>query len=201
MKTGVLQRFKGLCCILWLSLCFLGELEGGRKASIRKKKYKINVSFDPQTAHPNLLVSPDRKTVTWVPKPQDVPDNPERFNSTRCLLGFPRFSSGKYYWEVEYANQKEWAVGVARESVERKRYLRLTAEEGIWQKGLWWLWRRGTHSRRRPNHSRKIGVFLDYERGKVTFYMKNKAMVINTSFNREIVRPFFYVGATVSLTL
>lgn len=102
--------------------------------------------FDPTTAHPSLRVSEDRKSVRSVNIPQVVPDNPERFNSTPALLGSPGFRSGRHYWEVNYENMREWVVGVAKASVQRKVYLRLQPEEGIWQEGLWWLRSAGSNS-------------------------------------------------------
>nr|XP_020633192.1 vespryn [Pogona vitticeps] len=202
MQTGsVLQKFRGLCCITWLLLCLLAQYENGGKVlalSSSAKPYKTSVTFDPKTAHPNLVVSQDKKTVTWVQEAQSVPDNPERFNSTPCLLGSPGFTSGKHYWEVEYGNQRELAAGVARKSVKRKDHLRLTPEEGIWQVGRWWLRRGGPENQ---SDSGKIGVLLDYGRNQVTFYMDNKVTVVRASFNGEEVFPFCYVGSTVSLRL
>ncbi|XP_062825616.1 vespryn [Anolis carolinensis] len=195
---GVFQTFGGLCCILWLSLCFLAELEGGGKVLASTP---ADVLFDPNTAHPNLHVSPNKKKVTWLPEPQNVPDNPERFNATYCLLGTPRFTKGKHYWEVEYGGQREWVAGVARESVQRKGFVRMTPKEGIWQMGLWWLRRGEMDSHPPPKHPAKIRISLDYEQGTVTFYLENKVNVQKVSFKGESVRPFFYVGPTVSLGL
>ncbi|KAJ7317222.1 hypothetical protein JRQ81_003384 [Phrynocephalus forsythii] len=163
-----------------------------------KASFNASVTFDPRTAHPNLVVSEDKKTVTWVQEAQSVPDNPERFSSSPCLLGAPGFTSGKHYWEVDYGDQRLLAAGVARKSVKRKEYLRLTPEEGIWQVGRWWLWREAPESQKK---SGKVGILLDYERNRVTFYMDNKVTIANTSFNGEEVFPFCYVGSTVSLHL
>ncbi|KAF7250122.1 Ohanin [Varanus komodoensis] len=167
------------------------------------QKFTADVTFDPETAHPSLAVTENNKKVENVPRPEHVPDNPERFNSTPCLLGSPGFTSGKHYWEVVYGNQREWAVGVARKSVKRKEYLRLSPEEGIWQKGLWWLSRAESGLSRPPppNPTGTIGVFLDYDEQLVTFYMGNQVTEVQASFNGEKVFPFFYVGGTVVLSL
>ncbi|XP_062978316.1 ohanin-like [Elgaria multicarinata webbii] len=197
--SNVLQKFKGLCFILWLFLCFLDEREIGGKvlASSPHKAYTTDVTFDPKTAHPDLAVSQNKKKVESIPRPEHVPDNPERFNSTPCLLGSPGFTSGKHYWEVVYGVQREWAAGVARESVRRKGNILLVPEQGIWQRGLWWLRQMETDSRR-PG---KMGVFLDYDQDSMIFYLENKVIKVRTSFNGERVFPFFYVGSTVSLSL
>ncbi|CAM5090958.1 unnamed protein product [Natator depressus] len=43
--------------------------------------YTVDVTLDPNTAHPSLVLSEDQKTVTYDERRQDRPDNPERFNT------------------------------------------------------------------------------------------------------------------------
>ncbi|XP_061469430.1 ohanin-like [Rhineura floridana] len=201
-KTSNVQlKFKGLYCILWLSLCVLAEFGGKVLASSPEKRYKADVTFDPDTAHPALVVSENRKKVKSEGVDQDVPDSPERFSKSPCLLGSLGFTSGKHYWEVKYGKQREWACGVARKSVERKKPLRLIPEEGIVQEGLWWLRRVESDAPTLPKDSGKIGILLDYERNTVIFYIGNKIIKKSIPFNGEEVLPFCYVGGGVSLRL
>ncbi|XP_048347977.1 ohanin-like [Sphaerodactylus townsendi] len=206
LKNCGLRTFKGLFFILWLSLCFLAECEGTKKypecqAISPNEKYRTKVTFDPKTAYPWLVVSADRTYVASGDGPQNVPDNPERFSNIPALLGLPGFTSGKHYWEVEYGNQREWAVGVALGSVKRKEYLRLTEDEGIWQEGLWWLRALEDNSPKLPTCPGIIGVFLDYSAGTVTFYLEGKVIQKRASFKRVKAFPFFYVGGGVNLKL
>ncbi|CAM4668583.1 unnamed protein product [Caretta caretta] len=82
----------------------------------------MNVTLDPDTAHPDLTVSADRRHVRWGDTRQDLPDNPERCDTVPCVLGCEGFTSGRHYWEVEVEMEGRGlcAVGVARESVGRK---------------------------------------------------------------------------------
>ncbi|XP_070594082.1 thaicobrin-like [Erythrolamprus reginae] len=194
----VLSKLTGLCCTLLFTLCLFADQENGGRAlaSLPGNWNKADVKFDSNTAFKSLVVSSDKKTVENVGAPQVVPDNPERFNSSPCVLGSPGFRSGKHFFEVKYGTQREWVVGLAGKSVRRKGYLRLVPEERIWQRGLWWL------RRVEPQKSSgKIIVVLDYNAGEVTFNLTGEVTTVKASFNGEEVVPFFYLGGGVSLTI
>ncbi|XP_067419826.1 butyrophilin subfamily 1 member A1-like [Emydura macquarii macquarii] len=133
-----------------------------------------NVTLDPGTAHPDLVLSEDGKSVTWTDTRQDLPDNPERFDTELCVLGCEGFTSGRHCWEVEVGDGLDWAVGVARESVRRKGGICLSPEGGIWAVGLWQDQFRALTSPVTPLSRRqvpsRIRVCLDCDRGQVTFF-------------------------------
>uniref|UniRef100_K7FLY0 B30.2/SPRY domain-containing protein n=1 Tax=Pelodiscus sinensis TaxID=13735 RepID=K7FLY0_PELSI len=161
-----------------------------------------NVTLDPKTAHPNLVLCKKRKYVTSVHPPQDLPDNPKRFDTVPCVLGSEGFTSRKHYWEVVVGNQREWAVGVARDSVRRKGSVQLTPEERIWALGRWWVGGEHTeaaHLLSGYEGAETIGVLLEYGKGKVTFYEQDKVTIMRVDFGGEEVFPFFYVGPGVHL--
>lgn len=91
-----------------------------------------DVVLDTDTAHPELFLSEDRRSVRRGPCRQSVPDNPERLDCRPCVLGAESFSSGRHYWEVEVENVMVWAVGVCRDSVERKGEALLVPQNGFW---------------------------------------------------------------------
>ena len=88
--------------------------------------------LDPDTVHPEVFLSKDWRSVGWGPSRQSVPDSPGRFNYRPCVLGLESFSSGRHYWEVEVENVMVWAVGVCRNSVERKEEALLVPQNGFW---------------------------------------------------------------------
>ncbi|XP_030230592.1 E3 ubiquitin-protein ligase TRIM39 [Gadus morhua] len=69
------------------------------------------VTFDPDTAHPNLVLSGDMKTVTYGATKQAYPTSPERFTSFLQVLSSQSFSGGEHCWRVELEGAP-WAIGV-----------------------------------------------------------------------------------------
>ncbi|XP_024078208.1 tripartite motif-containing protein 15-like, partial [Terrapene carolina triunguis] len=167
---------------------------------------KANVILDPDTAHPELIVSADRRSVRWGDTRQAVPNNPERFDTARCVLGCEGFTSGSHYWEVE--GEREGGVfcyvGVARESVSRKGRINYSPEQGIWTVQCWedQCWALTSPRQIIPfppsRGPHRIRVYLDYERGLVAFFDAGTGDPIVTfppaSFAGERIRPFFWVG-------
>ncbi|XP_050777343.1 vespryn-21-like [Gopherus flavomarginatus] len=170
------------------------------------EKFKADVILDPDTANPWLIVSADGKSVRSGEKPQDdLPENPNRSDLAPCVVGSQGFTSGRHYWEVEFGDQREWAMGVARESVKRKEWLTLSPKDGIWSQGRWRLRREafGSSETPQPHSGRpgKIGVCLGYEGAWVAFYEDDHTTMMLGSFNGEKFFPFFCLGRGVHLTL
>uniref|UniRef100_A0A452I333 Uncharacterized protein n=1 Tax=Gopherus agassizii TaxID=38772 RepID=A0A452I333_9SAUR len=164
----------------------------------------VNVTLDPETANPHLILSEDGKSVKLRAGRLDVPANPKRFMSSPCVLGSEGFTTGRHYWELEVGDGDGWAVGAARESVERNRPSVLQME-GIWAVRLGWD-RQYTALTFPPTplsldeKPRKIRVHLDYEEGQVTFYnAENMAQIFNfsASFNEKIF-PYFWLWSPES---
>ncbi|XP_077074123.1 E3 ubiquitin-protein ligase TRIM21-like [Siphateles boraxobius] len=139
------------------------------------QKYAVDVTLDPDTANPRLILSDDGKQVSDGDIEQDVPENPKRFDVLCCVLAKQGFSSGRFYYEVQVKGKTEWSLGVIRESITRKGTITLSPENGVWTVVLC-----------NENHYKacesppvslslrvkpeKVGVFVDYEEGLVSFY-------------------------------
>ncbi|NXG70881.1 A33 protein, partial [Baryphthengus martii] len=156
-----------------------------------------SLTLDPETAHPRLVLSEDLKNVRWEDTRRPVPANPKRFDSSRCVLSREGFRSGRHYWEVEVGAGEAWAVGVAKESVGRKGRVSVKPEAGIWAVGRCGNRYRALASPAVPVASvtspAALGVFLDYEAGRVAFFdPKERAPIFTyppTSFGGEKVLP------------
>ncbi|XP_046521624.1 E3 ubiquitin-protein ligase TRIM41 isoform X2 [Equus quagga] len=81
---------------------------------------RVDLTLDPDTAHPALMLSPDCRGVRLAERRQEVADHSKRFSGDCCVLGAQGFRSGRHYWEVEVGGRRGWAVGAARESTHHK---------------------------------------------------------------------------------
>ncbi|XP_043357236.1 butyrophilin subfamily 1 member A1-like [Dermochelys coriacea] len=164
----------------------------------RVRNNSDDITLDANTAHPNLSIAPNKKSFTHEAQPQKVPPNPERFDSTVCVLGCEGFSSGKHYWEVDVGSSTDWDLGVARTTIQREGKLSLSPKEGFWALGLngrdYWAktdpWTR-VMVQKKPQ---KMGVYLSHQDRQVTFFNVTDMSVLFTfndcSFLGEVY-PFF----------
>uniref|UniRef100_A0A8D2PBT4 B30.2/SPRY domain-containing protein n=1 Tax=Zosterops lateralis melanops TaxID=1220523 RepID=A0A8D2PBT4_ZOSLA len=137
----------------------------------------LDVILDPETAHPDLTVSEDRKSVRRGSKKLllSLFDNPKRFGTTPVVLGSPGFFSGRHYWEVQVGDKPEWGLGLCREAAGRKGSILFSPNNGYW---VLRLQNGGTYEALTVPVSpltlsvrpRRVGIFLDYEAGEISFY-------------------------------
>lgn len=132
--------------------------------------------MDPSTAQRNLVVSDDGQHVQYEVgrKGSSQSDNPRRFSPALFVLAREGLSSGRHYWEVDVGRKTAWTIGVARASARRKGDICLSPEGGFWC-----LWLKNTQVKalassriplQMPSLPQKMGVYLDYEGGQVSFY-------------------------------
>uniref|UniRef100_A0A8D0AEB6 B30.2/SPRY domain-containing protein n=1 Tax=Sander lucioperca TaxID=283035 RepID=A0A8D0AEB6_SANLU len=181
----------------------------------RVQQYAVDVTLDPDTAHPNLILSDDGKQVNHGDVRKNLPENPERFSKCVSVLGKQSFSSGRFYFEVQVKGKTNRDLGVARESINRKGRITMSP-----QKGYWTIWlRNGNESYALADPPvllslksppQKVGVFVDYEEGLglVSFYDVDAAALIYSftgcSFTEKLFplfSPCFNEGGKISAPL
>ncbi|XP_068520275.1 butyrophilin subfamily 1 member A1-like isoform X2 [Anas acuta] len=166
---------------------------------------RVKVTLDPDTAHPQLVLSQDNSSVRWKSEQQQVPDTPERFDYWCCVLGREEFREGRHCWLLEVEGDQlkysRWAVGVARKSVKRKGYFKRNLKGGIWAVQYYEGQLKSLTSPPTPLSlspaPMRIWVCLDYTQQQVSFINADNGVQIFTftaaSFNGESIHPWFWL--------
>uniref|UniRef100_A0A8C4VVZ1 RING-type E3 ubiquitin transferase n=1 Tax=Gopherus evgoodei TaxID=1825980 RepID=A0A8C4VVZ1_9SAUR len=181
------------------------ELEPGRGKYLGSHT-NVHMTLDPDTAHPQLILSEDWKTVRYGRLWNKLPNTTKRFDYERCVLGSEGFTMGRHCWEVEVGERGGWAVGVARESLGRKGEISFKPKGGIWAveywEGQYWALTDPLTPLPLSWVPRRIWIYFDYEQGQVTFFNADNESLIFTfppaSFAGERIRPLFVVWETES---
>ncbi|XP_077327007.1 E3 ubiquitin/ISG15 ligase TRIM25-like [Lithobates pipiens] len=136
-----------------------------------------NILLDVNTAHNSLYISDDRKTATRSHIDQSRPETPERFQYWSQVLSSQGFSSGRHYWEVDIGGSDGWRVGMCYPSIDKRQ--RVQSWIGNNNKS-WCLYRNGDlygviHDCKLISllcyiSSKRVGIYLDYEAGRISFY-------------------------------
>ncbi|XP_060799490.1 E3 ubiquitin-protein ligase TRIM39-like isoform X3 [Neoarius graeffei] len=165
----------------------------------RIQQYAVDVTLDPDTANPYLILSADGKQVTDGGKRQNLTDTPQRFDEDLGVVGKQSFSSGRFYYEVQVRGKTEWVLGVVRENINRKGSITLKPQDGFWTVGLDDENQYEAYADppvRLPLRKKveTVGVFVDYDEGLVSFYdVKSRSHIYSFSGQSftEKLYPYF----------
>uniref|UniRef100_A0A3B5B1M2 Nuclear factor 7, ovary-like n=1 Tax=Stegastes partitus TaxID=144197 RepID=A0A3B5B1M2_9TELE len=178
-----------------------GEMKKLQDAEI-KNIQQVDVTLDPDSAHPALVLSDDGKQVHCGDVWKKLPENPKRFEPAINVVGSQSFSCGRFHYDVQVKGKTGWTLGVAKASANRKGEIKLNPENGYWT----------IHLRNRKDYfalanypvplsvtsrPEKVRVFVDYEEGLVSFYDVDAAVLLysftGSSFTEKLY-PFFNPG-------
>ncbi|XP_053550245.1 E3 ubiquitin/ISG15 ligase TRIM25-like [Bombina bombina] len=160
-----------------------------------------SVQFDERTASNNIFLLDDMKTVMFSDVPQERPFLPMRFASSQ-ILSINRLYSGQYFWEVETSRAGDWSVGLAYPSVPRageESYIGNNAKS--WSLGWDNEYLCVSHNAENEILSidspvRKIGMYLNYEAGQITFFQMTDPVRHLHTFTGTFTEPLhvaFYI--------
>ncbi|XP_070759090.1 E3 ubiquitin-protein ligase TRIM39 [Enoplosus armatus] len=154
----------------------LRERFGEIQRSLRNTLNPSEVTFDPETAHPNLVLSEDLKTVTFSAAKQPYPSSPQRFTSFFQVLSTQSFYEGDHCWEVELEGSP-WIIGVCYSGKLARSGLPSALESS---RGSWCLmWFNNLLTAFEQSHdvplkrttvSRRLEIRLSFKTHRLSFY-------------------------------
>ncbi|CAL8389674.1 unnamed protein product [Boreogadus saida] len=161
------------------------------------QQYEVDVTLDSDTAQPRLILSEDGRQVHDGCVERKLLDNPKRFTKQLCVLTRQSFSSGRFYFEVQVKDKTGWGLGVVRESINRNSFIIVTPETGYWtlyceEYGLLFS---DDPDVRLPLRAelQKVGVFVDYDEGLVSFYDVEARVHIYSATGCTFTEPLYPV--------
>ncbi|MEQ2267383.1 hypothetical protein XENORESO_005161 [Xenotaenia resolanae] len=149
---------------------------------MRFPHFTVDVTLDPDTAHQRLVFSDDCSKMKDRGENLEVADSLKRFDVLGSVLGLNSLTTGKSYWEVEVSNKTGWDLGVARGSADRRGRLTLNPDNGYWvlvhfeacdvpkPHAAYAAMTAPPLCLSLKDKPQKVGVFVDYEEGLVSFY-------------------------------
>ncbi|XP_061434134.1 uncharacterized protein LOC133359664 isoform X2 [Lethenteron reissneri] len=177
---------------------------------MRSESSTCSPTLNPNTAHRNLKISADFKTVRTSTHTQPYPDNLGRFDHYRVVICSEKFSSGRHYWEVNVRGSDKFNIGVTYDVIPRKgddKACKIGCNEVSWS-----LKKRDNaytalHNETETNLSvrdapQRVGVHLDWEAGVLSFYSADSMSLLHRfhgKFDRELYPAMAVLRKSLSI--
>ncbi|KAI4876970.1 hypothetical protein NFI96_017639 [Prochilodus magdalenae] len=153
------------------------ENEGKMWIKPSLRKYACDLTLDSNTAYSFLCLSEENRKMESVDEDQYYPDHPDRFDSwpqVLCVEGL----TGRCYWEAEWSGALA-VIAVSYRGIRRKG----DSDESLFGRNnqSWclyctdevhsvWYNNKSTEIPRHLIRSKRVGVYLDWEGGTLSFY-------------------------------
>ncbi|XP_058872682.1 tripartite motif-containing protein 16-like protein isoform X2 [Acipenser ruthenus] len=173
-------------------------------------KYSYQLTLHPNTAYRELCLSEGNRKVTRRSETQRYRHHPERFDSWPQVLCRERLSGTRCYWEIEWRGGGAY-IGVTYKGISRKggdRCCLLGCNDKSWSVYC----SDSSYSARHNNNktaitapcSPRIGVYLDFNAGTLSFYGVSDTMTLLHRFQTTFAEPLypgFWIGYDSSVTI
>nr|XP_023695241.1 butyrophilin subfamily 1 member A1-like [Paramormyrops kingsleyae] len=164
------------------------------------RKNAVDVTLDPD--QPEVIISEDGKEVTCRDNKQNHSSNLQRLDdfcfydlwldlNRLGVLGKEGFTSGRHYWEVMVGKKTEWALGVV--AVTNGKKFEFSWGIGL-SKGSYQTFGKHCINLYVEEKPEKVGIFVDYGEGQVSFYNVGAKSYIYSFFElkfKKEIYPFF----------
>ncbi|XP_016115185.1 stonustoxin subunit beta-like, partial [Sinocyclocheilus grahami] len=176
------------------------------------RKWFCDLTLDPKTANGLLILSEKNRKITCVEEQQSYLDHPDRFDDCEQVLCRESLT-GHCYWEVDWSGYAYISVsykGISRKGGDDCRF--------GWNEKSWSLFCSvdrfsAWHNNRNMNMpvpsppSSKIGVYLDWMAGTLSFYSVSNTHTLthlhtfNTTFKEPLYAGFNVYSSSSKLSL
>ncbi|XP_056310815.1 protein NLRC3-like [Danio aesculapii] len=177
------------------------------------RKYAVDLTLDPNTAHTQLILSDGNKKITHVTEHQPYPDHPDRFEHHEQVL-CKETLTGRCYWEAEWSGWGHAAVAYKGISRKEGSDCRFGLTEQSWNlyccDNIYIAWHNNKStnisSSSSTSNSQKVGVYVDVPSGSLSFYSVSDTHKLthlhtfNTIFTEDLYAGIaVYRGHSMSL--
>ncbi|XP_036437219.1 E3 ubiquitin/ISG15 ligase TRIM25-like [Colossoma macropomum] len=171
-------------------------------------QYFRQMTLDPNTANPHLILSEENRVVTHSQNVQSYHYHPERFDPRWQVL-CEESVSGRCYWEVEWSRMGNVYISVSYKGISRKG----AGKECCfgYNSQSWSLlcssslsfYHNDVQTEISAPSSSRIGVYVDHSAGTLSFYSVSDTMTllhtVHTTFTQPLYAGFWLSGCTVTL--
>ncbi|KAL6491402.1 hypothetical protein MHYP_G00017470, partial [Metynnis hypsauchen] len=197
--------------------CALEKLQVDHGGKIRMKpglkKYAVGLTLDPNTVNRRLSLSEGNRKVKWLRGNQPYPDHPDRFDHCPQVLSVESLT-GRCYWEVQWSGNGA-EISVSYRGIRRKGYsdCEFGQNNKSWSLSCSEDSYTVCHNNQRtalpapPSPSNRVGVYLDWGSGTLSFYTISPNThtlthlhTLTTTFTEPLYAGFgIYYDSSVSL--
>ncbi|XP_058872222.1 tripartite motif-containing protein 16-like [Acipenser ruthenus] len=173
-------------------------------------KYSCQLTLDPSTAYEEFCLSEGNRKVTWRRETKRYPDHSERFDIQPQVLCREGLSGTRCYWEIERSGGGA-DIGVAYKGISRKggdRSCLLGFNDKSWSllcsDSSYTAWHNNNETAITAPRSPRIGVYLDFNAGTLSFYGVSDTMTLLHRFQTTFTEPLypgFYIYFDSSVTI
>ncbi|XP_073320940.1 tripartite motif-containing protein 16-like [Pagrus major] len=158
-------------------------------------QYSCEITLDPNTAQPYLLLSDGNRKATLVSKQQSYSSHPDRFTNWRQVLSRESLT-GRCYWEVEW--REGVCVAVAYKNISRvggSNECKFGNNDKSWAlyctKNSYNFWYDNIRTPVSGPRSSRVGVYLDHSAGILSFYSISETMTLLHRVQTTFTQPLY----------
>ncbi|GAA6089560.1 E3 ubiquitin/ISG15 ligase TRIM25-like isoform X2, partial [Tachysurus ichikawai] len=172
-------------------------------------QYFCSLTLDPNTAHPQLILSEENRVVTRSETQQRYSDHPERFDSWPQVL-CKESVYGRLYWEVERSGDA--LISMSYKKISRKgqgKESQFGFSSQSWSlrcsSSSVFFWHNNSKTVLQGPSSSRIGVYVDHSAGTLSFYSVSDTMRllhrVHTTFTMPLYAGFWIWSYDVPVSL